>query len=137
MNNNRPYYRKLYQDMIRNKYPEKEKDCSQILNKEKWTSLDVLMIDKMLFVSNRKQSDIAFGQRHRAYDKQTIIEILDYQQKNELNNGQIANEFQLSRNTVTKWRKLFERETVALNKRENVNNQLMYNYKALSTDIDH
>lgn len=30
-----PDYRKIYQDMIRMKYPEKEKLCSPILNKKK------------------------------------------------------------------------------------------------------
>ena len=33
--NNRPHYRKLYRDMIRDKYLEKGKDCSQFLSKEK------------------------------------------------------------------------------------------------------
>lgn len=47
------------------------------------------------------------NQKYRSYDKATIIEILNYQKKNSLNNTQLSNHFKLSRNTVTKWKTLF------------------------------
>jgi hypothetical protein len=33
--------------------------------------------------------------------------MLDYQKKNKLTNSQLAKHFKLSRNTVTKWKRLF------------------------------
>lgn len=35
---NRPLYNKLYTDMIREKYPDKEAHCNSYLKKENWTA---------------------------------------------------------------------------------------------------
>ena len=47
------------------------------------------------------------SQKFRSYKKSDILNILDYQKENGLNNSQLANHFRLSRNTVSKWKKLF------------------------------
>lgn len=47
------------------------------------------------------------SRRHHSYDLASIIDILEYQKKNQLNNIQLANHFKLSRNTVAKWKKSF------------------------------
>jgi hypothetical protein len=108
MIDNRPLYHKLYADMIRDKYPEKEKSCSIYLKKENWTALDVICVNSILFAKKHGQQEIASDQRHRAYDEQSIKEILRYQKENRLNNKELAIKFSLSRNTVARWRKLFE-----------------------------
>lgn len=107
---NRPYYHKLYRDMIREEYPDKEKLCSEYLKKEVWTAIDVIEVNDILFGNERNKEDVAFAQRHRAYDKQSILDILRYQKENELNNNELAEKFRLSRNTLAKWKKLFEKE---------------------------
>ena len=41
------------------------------------------------------------------HHKTTILEILQYQKNNNLNNNQLADHFKLSRNTITKWKKIY------------------------------
>jgi len=47
------------------------------------------------------------NQKLKSYDKNTILQILDYQKKHHLNNTELALHFKLSRNTVAKWKKIF------------------------------
>jgi DNA-binding transcriptional regulator YiaG len=47
-----------------------------------------------------------YNQKFRSYKIPDIQKILDYQNKYQLNNSQFANHFQLSRNTVAKWKKM-------------------------------
>ena len=103
---NRPFYHKLYADLIRDKYPDKMPDCSGYLQKENWTALDVIQVNELLFGSKMRVG-LSIDKKHRAYDKESIQQILIYQQNNMLNNNQIANKYGLSRNTVAKWKKLY------------------------------
>lgn len=97
--------------MIRDKYPEKEFLCRHYLRKENWTALDVLEVNRLLFES-RKIKDTSLNEAtHRAYDSQSIKQILIYQQKNKLNNNQIAYQYGISRNTIAKWKRLFKKDT--------------------------
>lgn len=109
---NRPLYHKLYADMIRAKYPEKEACCSNYLKKKNWTALDVIQVNTILFAKHHKQMEIASNQKHRAYDRESVRQILRYQQVNGLNNKQLAEKFCLSRNTVAKWRSLFAEDII-------------------------
>ncbi|MBK5719844.1 hypothetical protein JGH11_03050 [Dysgonomonas sp. Marseille-P4677] len=68
---NRPFYHKLYADMIREKYPDLEQSCANYLNKKNRTTLDVIEINTILFA--KKQEVIAFNQRHRVYDQECIL----------------------------------------------------------------
>ncbi len=105
-NQNSPDYQKIYADIIRFKYPDKEIDCENLLKKSKLSTLDIISLNNKIFDSSRKNNEIS-NQRHRSYSESDITEILSYQKKHNLNNSQLANHFKLSRNTVTKWRKLF------------------------------
>jgi hypothetical protein len=100
-----PDYKRIYSDLIAERFPDKI-ECTAILNKKRLTELDIIKLNALLFNDNNRET-IIFNQMHRSYNKKTIIEILDYQKKNNLNNVQLANHFRLSRNTVAKWRKLF------------------------------
>lgn len=101
-----PNYKKIYQDMISKKYPDKTSVCSPILAKKNLSFFDILRINEIIFGSPKKETNI-FNQRHRSYDKQAIYDILEYQKKNKLNNSQLSIHFKLSRNTIAKWRRIF------------------------------
>lgn len=99
---NSPDYKLIYQDMISKKYPDKVLLCGSFFSKDSFSTLDILKINQFLFGASKD-----FDQKHRSYDKNSILEILDYQKKNQLNNSQLANHFKISRNTVIKWKKIF------------------------------
>ncbi|RLJ32224.1 hypothetical protein CLU97_1673 [Chryseobacterium sp. 7] len=101
-----PDYKKIYKDMIIMKYPDKLTLCKNILEKENLSILDVIHLNELLFDSTLSDSKI-INQRLRSYDKNSILEILAYQKKKGLNNIQLAKHFNLSRNTITKWKRLF------------------------------
>lgn len=107
MERSQPNYRLIYHDIISIKCPGKKEECNPILNKKEISILDVIKLNMIIFGINDKETQI-FNQKHRSYDESTILEILDYQAKNNLNNTQLANHFKLSRNTVAKWKKHFK-----------------------------
>lgn len=98
---NSPNYKEIYQDILRKKYPEKTDACKTILKKKQLTSLDVVLLNEIIF----GQESTMTNQPHKSYDIVTITEILSYQKKNQLNNSQLARHFKLSRNTISKWKK--------------------------------
>lgn len=99
-----PHYKLIYQDLFRKKYPEKLPLCKSILEKSELSSMDIIRLNKIIFTTKDDQ-DLSFDQQHRSYDKASIVEILDYQKKNNLNNLQVSKHFNLSRNTIAKWKK--------------------------------
>ena len=105
MEKSRPDYNRIYNDMINIKLPHLKKEYSPVLSKKSLSALDVLDINRKLFGLSKDTEH--FNQRHRAYNKSDIFAILSYQKKHRLTNSQVALHFKLSRNTVTKWRKIF------------------------------
>lgn len=103
---NTPNYKRIYEDIIEYKYPHKKAICSPMLAKEELTFLDVITLNEMIFKTVSKKT-LKMNQKYRSYDKATILDILNYQKKNSLNNTQLSNHFKLSRNTVTKWKTMF------------------------------
>lgn len=101
-----PDYKRIYNDMIDLKYPEKKEICSNLLSKNTLSTLDIIKINKILCNKNSRENS-KFNQRHRSYDKLSILKILEYQKEYDLNNSQLARYYKLSRNTVTKWKKQF------------------------------
>ncbi|MCL8538634.1 helix-turn-helix domain-containing protein [Chryseobacterium gallinarum] len=99
-NTKEPDYIRIYSDLIRKKLPHKEETCRQILSKPKLDSLDVINLNTMLFGSHTE------NQKYRAYDEKAIKEILIYQKKYKLTNSQLGKTFSISRNTITKWKRL-------------------------------
>ncbi|MGV0924080.1 helix-turn-helix domain-containing protein [Empedobacter tilapiae] len=99
-------YKTLYTDIINDLYPDKLLQCQEILNKQDLNILDILELNKLIFQEEYK-NNIEVNQKFRSYSKQDILLILDYQKKHNLNNSQLANHFNLSRNTVAKWKKIF------------------------------
>ena len=101
-----PDYKRIYSDIIKIKHPGKKDVCKAILAKNKLSALDIIELNRRIFGTNNRSSRI-ISQKHRSYNKLDILEILNYQQKNFLNDSELAVHFQLSRNTIAKWKKLF------------------------------
>lgn len=106
MKNNKPNYFRIYNDILQKKFPQKIKECEAILSNNDLSVLDILEINKIIFGKSDEENQ-AFDQKHKSYHQSDILEILDYQKKHKLNNVQLALHFKLSRNTVTKWKKLY------------------------------
>lgn len=100
---NRPFYHRIYTDLIIKKYPEKIEECKNILSKKELSFLDIISLNEKIF-GNNKEFD---NQRLRSYNEDAIFRILEYQKKHNLNNSQLAIHFKLSRNTVARWKKNF------------------------------
>ena len=102
---NQPDYKQIYIDIITVKFPEKMEKCFFLLNKKKLSDIDIIELNKRVFETEDLETE-KFNQKLRSYNTSSIIKILDYQQKNSLNNTQLAKHFKLSRNTVAKWKKM-------------------------------
>ncbi|WP_291117411.1 helix-turn-helix domain-containing protein [Empedobacter sp. UBA7248] len=99
-------YKTLYIDILNDLYPSKISVCQEILDKKALTVLDILELNKLIFGDEYKKN-IQINQKFKSYSRHDILLILDYQKKHQLNNSQLANHFKLSRNTITKWKKIF------------------------------
>lgn len=104
MKNKKPDYKKIYTDLILKKFPEKLNECKSTLQKNELSALDVMMLNKYLFDKSQIKN---LNGKYRSYNLLEISEILELQKKYQLNNSQLANYFQLSRNSVAKWKKIF------------------------------
>lgn len=98
-----PDYRKIFRDILTEKFPEIKGKYDSILNKEQLVALDVIFLNNDIF-SNSKYFK---GGKYRSYKENDIIQILNFQLQFELTNTELAKRFNLSRNSVTKWKKLF------------------------------
>ncbi|MGL5235460.1 MAG: helix-turn-helix domain-containing protein [Empedobacter falsenii] len=99
-------YKILYTDIINDLYPTKLSLCQKILERKSLTILDIFELNQIIFGQEHKINSV-LNQKFKSYSKHDILFILDYQKQNRLNNSQLANHFNLSRNTVAKWKKLF------------------------------
>ncbi|KMQ58904.1 transposase [Chryseobacterium sp. BLS98] len=103
---NHPNYKNIYSDIVAKKFPHKQKECETLLKMNRLSFLNIIELNTIIFGTSDIQTE-NFNQKHRSYQKSDILKILEYQKKNRLNNIQLANHFKLSRNTVTKWKKMF------------------------------
>ena len=106
MMENIPDYKRIYTDLINEKYPEKKEIFKDILSKTKLSQFDVINSNRML-VDREDKSTFIFNQKLHSFDPKSILEILDYQKKNKCNNTELARHFKLSRNTIARWKKMF------------------------------
>lgn len=106
MENNRPDYKKIFEDIITKNCPERKEEFNHYFLKKRLSIMDIITLNSKIFKLNDKDT-LAFNQKHKSYDEPTILKMLNYQKQQGLNNVELANHFNLSRNTVTKWRKLY------------------------------
>ncbi|WP_333596622.1 helix-turn-helix domain-containing protein [Chryseobacterium flavum] len=105
-----PDYKQIYTDILKEKFPEKIIDHKIKSRLERLHSaIDVLRFNQLVF--GEPEFTIGFNnQRLRSYDKKSILKILNYQKKNKLTNLQLSNHFKISRNTIGKWKIIFNYE---------------------------
>lgn len=101
-----PDYKRIFNDILNKKCPDKKELCLSILDQQQLSVLDVIKLNTIIFGVKDKNSQ-GFNQKHKSYDHDSIKQILNYQKKNNLNNIELAKKFNLSRNTVTKWKNFF------------------------------
>lgn len=106
MESNQPDYLLIYKDILHKNFPEKMELCRTFLEKKELSVLDVVALNDAIF-GKKNKSSAEENQKFRSYKEIDILKILDYQKKNRLNNTQVANHFKLSRNTISRWKKLF------------------------------
>ena len=97
-----PNYKVIFEDLAKERYkdliPKHIQDKINSLDNH----LDVLELNRLIFNQNYSSKETA---QMKAYDRASIEKILETQQKEKLNNREIALMFHLSRNTIAKWRK--------------------------------
>ncbi|MBB4807706.1 DNA-binding transcriptional regulator YiaG [Chryseobacterium defluvii] len=101
-----PNYKEIFLDILKIKFPEKKKKILPLINKEKFSAEEILSINNQLYGETDKDKSLLNNKLH-SYRESDILRMLDYQKKNNLNNTELANHFNLSRNTVAKWKKVF------------------------------
>ncbi len=100
-----PNYKQIYLDILQDKCTETNEKCQIILRKKDLTALDIVEINQKIFGINSES--FRFNQKCKSYSKAAILKILEYQKSNCLNNVQTAKHFNMSRNTIASWKKLF------------------------------
>lgn len=101
-----PDYKTIYKDLIYKKYPEKINLFHLLFNKDFISSIEIVRLNKILFGYIDSEAK-EYNKKLKSYDKRSILNILVFQKKNNLNNTQTAKHFTVSRNTIAKWRKIF------------------------------
>lgn len=67
--------------------------------------IGVLRFNKLLFGNESIQNKT--NNQYKAYDLDTVVYILEYQKEFNLSNTEISIMFSVSRNTITRWKKLY------------------------------
>ncbi|MDP9961991.1 helix-turn-helix domain-containing protein [Chryseobacterium lathyri] len=104
---NQPNYKLIYSDIIEQKFPHKKAECEKLLEKKILSALDILELNNRIF-GIKDQTLKKMNKKLRSYNESDILRILDYQKNHRINNLQVAKHFGLSRNTMTKWRKMYQ-----------------------------
>lgn len=101
-----PNYHRIYSDIIIRSFPHKKKECEKLLRKKYLSVIDILELNRRIFGTGGKETEKQ-NPKHRSYNKSDIVQILDYQKMHKMNNSQLAEHFGLSKNSITKWKRIF------------------------------
>lgn len=103
-----PDYKQIYTDIVEEKFPDKADDFKIMQKIESIDSvMDIITLNKLIFGEPELLMQCG-NQKLRSYDQKSIFNILEYQKKNRLNNTETANHFRMSRNTISKWKRIFK-----------------------------
>src|SRR5690606_39465570 len=83
--NKQPNYQKLYKEITERFHKEKSSLVTGYLEKEEWTSLDVITVNDLLF-NKKRNKELEFNAKCKAYDELSIKNMLNYQKQHRLNN---------------------------------------------------
>ncbi|MDM1063938.1 helix-turn-helix domain-containing protein [Empedobacter falsenii] len=98
-----PNYKLIFEDILSDLYPEKKDLCTKILSKDNLNIFDILTLNKLIFGNSLNNRNNKF----KTYSEEEILYILKFKKNNKLKNIEIAEHFNLSRNTITKWLKKY------------------------------
>lgn len=101
----KPDFCRIFQE-IAQKNERSEMLIEHIENINEWNSLIVIKMNEKV-VAEPGSENLKCNQKHKAYDEHSIKEILNYQEKNNLNNSEMMRLFKISRNTIARWKKMF------------------------------
>ncbi|GEJ43992.1 MULTISPECIES: AsnC family protein [unclassified Chryseobacterium] len=107
MKRSSPNYIKIYSDIIQRKFPHKKEECEWFLTKKELSAVDIIELNKRIF-GTKDEEVKKMNQKLRSYNKSDILDILTYQKNNKMSNLKVAEHFGLSRNTMTKWKRMFK-----------------------------
>ncbi len=107
MENSKVKYKKIYSDLIRKLFPEKVQLLETFMHKNELSPLEVIQLNQKIFDSSHTEN-FDINQKFKSYNSEMIYKILNYQKTHQLNNSQLAKHFNLSRNTVTVWKKKYQ-----------------------------
>ena|SRR5690606_6112148 len=107
MENSNVKYKKIYSDLIQKRFPEKVQLLETFMHKNELSPLDVITLNQKIFDAPQKEN-FDINQKFKSYNSEMIYKILNYQKTHQLNNSQLAKHFNLSRNTVTAWKKKYQ-----------------------------
>jgi len=102
----KPDYKTLYSDILSQINTSSKEQCMSLLqSKKQLSTLDIIELNQKIFGANNESKK--HNQKYKSYTKQSILKILDFQKTHRLNNTQVALHYNVSRNTIAKWKKLF------------------------------
>jgi hypothetical protein len=100
-------YKLIFMDIIHEKFPSLLQEEELLLKIDNINNfIDILNINNKIFqiIGIERNSQL---QKLKTYTPQDIQVILNYQNEYRLNNSNLANHFQMSRNTIKKWKDKF------------------------------
>ncbi len=100
-------YKRIYFDILTKKFPGEVEKFRDFFKKEELSGLDIIELNDRIFGKGDEETK-KFNQKHRSYSRKTILKILDNQKKHRLSNSEVAKEYNLSRNTLAKWKRIFK-----------------------------
>ncbi|MCU7618853.1 hypothetical protein NZ698_16860 [Chryseobacterium sp. PBS4-4] len=65
---------------------------------------DIFEVERALFGN----SNFVDNQKLKSYDETTIKIVLNHQKENNLTNIELSNHYKISRNTIAKWKKIYQ-----------------------------
>ena len=99
-----PNYKRIYQDLIKQIYPHRWQEFQYFFSQRaQFSSFDVITLNKMLFGS----AEDCRNRKLRVYTQSEIQKIIHLQKFYGLNNSQAAAKFNISRNSISKWNKMY------------------------------
>lgn len=98
-------YTLIFSDIIQKKFPERKLELLPFLKKEELSAVEILKLNEQIFL-DKKSDSFSMNGKFRSYSESDIKMILAFQKKHQLNNSQLASHFGLSKNSVSKWKKL-------------------------------
>jgi len=101
----KPDFGRIFREIAQKK-KHSESVIGHIVNIEEWNSLNVIKVSEKIGEKPRGKN-LKLNRKHRAYDEQSVKEILNYQKINNLNNSEMMRLFNISRNSIAKWKKMF------------------------------